>query len=98
MPIEIANEVAEDSINLLGYWRTLVKYLKLIGSIVGSVVLLTGLIMIFLPNVYEGKTVLIPQGKTEGSLGAALGTITNLLPVGFARPETPAVRLLGPST
>jgi capsular exopolysaccharide synthesis family protein len=72
----------------------LVRRRVFILSTVCIIALSTTIVTLLLPNIYEGKTVLIPLGKSPNSLQTALGALGNLLPSGMVGNEDPAVRLL----
>lgn len=61
----------DDEINLLDYWRVLVKRKKLIGLIVGAAFIMSMIISLLLPKIYASTTSILPP-QQEGSLGAGM--------------------------
>ena len=86
--------VAEDEINLREYWHMLLRRRWFIVRTVCAAVVLTVVVTLLLPNIYQSKAVLIPLGKPTNSLQSALGELGSLLPIGMASTENPAIRLL----
>jgi len=63
----------EDEINLLDYWRVLVKYKKLIGAIVGGAIIISVIISLLLPKIYASTTrIFAPQNSPEAGILAQL--------------------------
>lgn len=71
--------IADDEINLLDYWRVLVKRKKLLTRIVGTAILGSIFISLILPKIYAASTSLLPPQDT--SAGASL--ISSKLPGGL---------------
>jgi uncharacterized protein involved in exopolysaccharide biosynthesis len=92
----INGSITEDEITLRDYWRVLVRRWGIVFGIVGATVLIMTTVALLLPNVYEGKAVLIPLGKPAGTLQMALGELGSLLPglPGSSGFENPGVLLL----
>ncbi len=61
----------EDEINLLDYWRGLVKRKKLISLIVGAAFILSIVAGLLLPKIYASTTSILPP-QQESSLGAGI--------------------------
>jgi tyrosine-protein kinase Etk/Wzc len=64
----------EDEVNLLDYWRVLVKRRKMIGVLCLSAVLIALVVSLLMPKIYESTATLLPQleSKEAGGLGALL--------------------------
>ena len=86
--------VAEDEINLREYWHVLLRRRWFVVRTVCAVVVLTVIVTLLLPDIYQSKAVLIPLGKPTSSLQSALGELGSLLPIASASTENPATRLL----
>jgi uncharacterized protein involved in exopolysaccharide biosynthesis len=66
------NESRQDEINLLDYWRVLVKHKKLIGYLVGAAFSLSIIVSLLLPVIYASTaSVLPPQQDNSIGLGIA---------------------------
>ncbi len=61
----------EDEINLLDYWRVLVKYKKLIGAIVGAAIVISVIVSLLLPKIYA-STARIFAPQQDNSLSASI--------------------------
>jgi capsular exopolysaccharide synthesis family protein len=85
---------AEDEINLREYWHVLLRRRWFVVRTVCAVVVLTVVVTLLLPDIYQSKAVLIPLGKPTSTLQSALGELGSLLPIGAASTENPATRLL----
>jgi len=59
--------LADDEINLLDYWRVLVKRKKLLARIVGAAILGAILISLILPKIYAASTSLLPPQESSGA-------------------------------
>jgi uncharacterized protein involved in exopolysaccharide biosynthesis len=89
----------EDEIDLLDLWRVLVKRRKLIVRTVLCVVFATAVISLFMTNMYQAQTVILPVASQEGGagggamlamaeqLGGALGGLGFALPGGATAAE-----------
>jgi capsular exopolysaccharide synthesis family protein len=86
--------VAEDEINLREYWHALLRRRWFVVRTVCAVVVLTVVVTLLLPNLYQSKAVLIPLGKPTSTLQSALGDLGSLLPIGTASSENPSTRIL----
>lgn len=84
----------EDDINLRGYWRLLVRRRVLILGTVFSVAIITAMITLLLPNVYQSMATLMPLGQSSNRLQNALGDLGGLLSLGSVGNESPTERLL----
>jgi len=64
----------EDEVNLLDYWRVLVKRRKVIGLLCLSAVLIALAVSLPMPKIYESTATLLPQLESNeaGGLGALL--------------------------
>ena len=60
-----------DEINLLDYWRALVKHKGLIGGIVGAVFVLSIIVSLLLPKIYAATASILPP-QQEGSLSSSI--------------------------
>ncbi len=65
------NQYYEDEINLLDYWRVLVKHKKLIGTIVGAAAVISVIASLLLPKIYS-STAKIFTTQQENYLGAGI--------------------------
>ncbi len=61
----------EDEINLLDYWRVLIKHKKLIGAIVGAAIVISVIYSLLLPKVYS-STAKIFAPQQDNSLSAGI--------------------------
>ena len=68
---ELRQEYYEEEINILDYWRVLVKRRKLIGAIVGAAVVISVIVSLLLPKLYS-STAKIFAPQQEISLGAQI--------------------------
>ena len=59
-----------------------------------GIVIVTAIFTLLQPNIYQSRAVLIPLGKSESGLQAALSQVGGLLPLGGMGKESPAERLL----
>ena len=50
---ELRQEYYEEEVNILDYWRMLVKRRKLIGVIVGAAAVISVIVSLLLPKVYS---------------------------------------------
>jgi uncharacterized protein involved in exopolysaccharide biosynthesis len=65
-PKELNQEcVQEDEINLVDYWRVLLKHKKLIGRIVLVVVVATAVLSLFMTNIFQAKALITPVGSKD---------------------------------
>ncbi len=71
--------IADDEINLLDYWRVLVKRKKLLGLIVGAAIIVSVIISLLLPKIYAASVSLLPPQDNSG--GASL--IASRIPGGL---------------
>ncbi len=56
------NQYYEDEVNLLDYWRVLVKHKKLIGAIVGAAIIISVIVSLLLPKIYSSTAkIFAPQ-------------------------------------
>jgi len=64
----------EDEVNLLDYWRVIVKRRRLVGGLCLSAVLIALVVSLLMPKIYESTATLLPQleSKEAGGLGALL--------------------------
>ncbi len=65
------SHVYEDEIDLLDYWRVLVKHKKLIGAMVGLAFLASLIISLLLPKTYASTASVLPPQET-GAFGSGL--------------------------
>ena len=70
--------MVDDEINLLDYWRVLVKRKRLIGYCVGGAFLASVVISLLLPKIYAATTTLMPPQPDTSLLGMSTGQIGNL--------------------
>jgi len=68
----------EDEVNLLDYWRVLVKRSKLISGLFLSAVIIALAVSLVMPKIYESTATLLPQLESNeaGGLGALLTATT----------------------
>ncbi|WDT80234.1 MAG: Wzz/FepE/Etk N-terminal domain-containing protein [Candidatus Manganitrophus sp.] len=71
----------DDEINLLDYWRVLVRRKRLIGFIVTGAFIASIIISLLLPKIYASSTSILPP-QQEGSVGMA-GMAVSQLAGGF---------------
>lgn len=64
-------EINDDTINLLEYWRVLVERKKLIGFIIGGVLIASIIISFLLTEIYASTTSILPP-QQESSLGTGM--------------------------
>lgn len=57
----------EDEINLLDYWRVIVRWRKTIILIVVLITLSSALFSLFLPRIYQAKTTIMPLSAQQGT-------------------------------
>jgi len=64
----------QDEVNLLDYWRVLVKRQRVISVLCLSAVLIALVVSLLMPKIYESTATLLPQleSKEAGGLGALL--------------------------
>ena len=67
----LTSHVEDDEINLLDYYRVLVKHKKLIGKIVGSAFVLSIIVSLLLPKIYSATASILPPQR-EGSVSSAI--------------------------
>lgn len=66
----LTSHVDEDEINLLDYWRVLVKRKGLLALIVGMAMAASVAVSLYLPKIYASTTSLLPpQDNSSGGLG-----------------------------
>lgn len=70
----------EDEINLLDYWRVLMKRKRMILAFIFVVTAASIIISLLMPNIYRSEVVLAPveQKESNGSVGALLGQFSGL--------------------
>ena len=68
---ELRQEYYEEEINILDYWRVLIKRRKLIGAIVGAAAVISVIVSLLLPKLYS-STAKIFAPQQEISLGAQI--------------------------
>jgi len=56
---------SEDEINLIDYWRVILKHKKLIGRIVLITVVATAALSLFMTNVFQAKALITPAAAKE---------------------------------
>lgn len=75
------NRIDEDEINLSEIWRVLVKYKRMILSVIFGAAIIAAGISLLLPNIYRAEVILAPTAagdqKGEG-IGKALGSFGGL--------------------
>lgn len=87
-------QAPEDEVNLLDYWRVIVKRRRMIAGLCLSAVLIALVISLLMPNIYESTATLLPQidSKEGGGLGALLaasGAGAAAQSLGISLPGTP---------
>ncbi len=76
---ELRREYYEDEINLLDYWRVLVKYRRLIAVIVGVAVVVSVIVSLLLPKIYSSTArIFAPQQEGAGILAQLPGGLAGL--------------------
>jgi uncharacterized protein involved in exopolysaccharide biosynthesis/Mrp family chromosome partitioning ATPase len=88
----------EDTFSLRDYWRILVRRRTLILSVVGVMMVATGLFTLWQPTIYQSTATLMPLGASRSGLQAALGELggvlpSSALPMGLGK-ENPTDRLV----
>ncbi len=73
----------ENEVNILDYWRTLVKGKKIIALIIGSITTITMVITLLRPKIYQAKATIMPISGTKigglrGSF-AQMGVVSGVL-------------------
>lgn len=65
---------SEEEVNLLDYWRVIVKRRRLVAGLCLSAVLTALVVSLLMPKIYESTATLLPQleSKEAGGLGALL--------------------------
>lgn len=66
-------EIEEDEINLLDYWRVIVKRKKVIGIIVGVAFVASIIYSLLLPKIYASTASIFPP-QQEGSMAAGIAS------------------------
>jgi capsule polysaccharide export protein KpsE/RkpR len=61
--------VDEDEINLLDYWRVLMKRKRLLALIIGTAAIASVIISLLLPKIYASTTSLLPPEDSAGGMG-----------------------------
>jgi len=61
--------IDEDEINLLDYWRVLMKRKRLLALIIGTAAITSVIISLLLPKIYASTTSLLPPEESGGGLG-----------------------------
>jgi len=85
----------EDEVNLLDYWRVIVKRRKVISLLCLSAVLIALVVSLMMPKIYESTSTLLPQLESNeaGGLGALLtatGAGSAAQSLGISLPGAPA--------
>lgn len=77
------NSPDDEEVDLLEYWRALVKHKKLISAIIASTFILSVTISFLLPKIYSASASVMPQ-QQENSLGASMAaSLSGGLGIGF---------------
>ncbi len=61
-----------EEINLIEYWKVIVKHRRMIGAVVGVITLFTALYSLRLPDIYESKAVILPIGGQKNGMFSAV--------------------------
>lgn len=64
----------EDEINLLDYWRVLIKHQRLIGQIAGAAFVTSVIVSLFLPKIYASTASILPPQQEGSSLGLGIAS------------------------
>lgn len=85
----------EDEVNLLDYWRVMWRRRRLIGGLCVGAVVLTMVVSLLMPKIYESTATLLPQlesgdGRGLGSLLAATAGGSAAQNLGIVLPGIPA--------
>jgi len=65
----------DDEINLLDYWRVIWKRRRMIGWLVGAVVLATVVISLTMTNIYQAKALITPISAKDSGGGGAISAL-----------------------
>lgn len=85
-----------EDVNLLDYWRVLLKWKKLIAVIVGSAIILAVILTLLLPPIYRAEVTLMPVTSQKGgglAMAAAQFGLGGLLG-GLGTAVSPSAQLL----
>ena len=72
----------EDEINLLDYWRVIMKRWRIIAGIFGISVVTAAIISLLMSPIYQAKTTIMPVESSGGQLSGALQNLSSLPFVG----------------
>jgi len=72
----------EDEINLLDYWRVILKRWKIIAGIFGISVVTAAIISLLMTPIYQARTTIMPVESSGGRLSGALQNLSSLPFVG----------------
>jgi uncharacterized protein involved in exopolysaccharide biosynthesis len=83
-PNNQANEIKDDEVDLLDYWRVIWRGKRLIILIVVVSVFTTAFISLFMPNIYQATAVITPVNPSAGGstmLAQQLGGLAGISPL-----------------
>ena len=72
----------EDEINLLDYWRVIMKRWRIIAGIFGISVVTAAIISLLMTPIYQARTTIMPVESSGGNLSSALQNLGSLPFVG----------------
>jgi len=73
-----AHTLEEDEIDLRELWNTIVKYKKKILIFSLAVTFVAVLYALSIPNMYESKTIILPQEQSKASMGGGLAALAGM--------------------
>lgn len=96
MPSQVTNHSphGEDGINLREYGRVILRHRALIMGIISAGLLIAIIVVLRLPDIYEGKAVFVPLGPTKNNVQSVLGELGGLFPLGTSVSEDPSTLLI----
>ena len=77
----------EDEINLLDYWRVIIKRWKIIAVIFWSSVIAAAIVSLLMTPIYKAKATIMPIGSSGGGLSSALRSLGSVPFVGGMLPS-----------
>jgi len=77
----------EDEINLLDYWRVIIKRWRIIALIFWASVIAAAIVSLLMTPIYQAKTTIMPVESSGGQVSAALRSLESLPFVGGMLPS-----------
>ncbi|MBN2569744.1 MAG: hypothetical protein JXB42_09990 [Deltaproteobacteria bacterium] len=71
IPNRVSHTSGTEEINLLDYWRVIMKYKKMIAAIVGAASIVAVIASLLMTKIYKAEAVIIPVSSKSGSGGLA---------------------------